>query len=99
MDFAQLSTITDAEILRGLVVEKLNEIAARDALITRAERSLAARDALIAIRDESIRNRDIQIEALTHEIARLRRLQFAAKSEAMDPEQRARARAPGMQTD
>lgn len=89
MDFAQLSTITDAAVLRGLVVEKLNEIATRDAFIAERDQALAARDALIARRDESIRNRDIQIEALTREIARLRRVQFDAKSERMDPEQRA----------
>ena len=89
MDFAHLSTITDADILRGLVVEKLNEIAARDVLLAVRDQYIAAHATVLAIRDESIRNRDIQIEALTHEIARLRRLQFAAKSEAMDPEQRA----------
>jgi transposase len=81
MDFAQLSTITDADVLRGLVVEKLNEIAVH-------ERALVERDTLIAKRDETIRNRDIQIGYLTHEIARLRRVQFAARSERMDPEQR-----------
>lgn len=103
MDFAQLSTITDANILRGLVVEKLNEItlhtqqlsaqaktlAQRDALIATNRAMLAEHDALIARRDESIRTRDIHIEALTREVARLRRVQFAAKSERMDPEQRA----------
>jgi transposase len=114
MDFAQLSAITDADILRGLVVEKLAEIARRDnehsqqiaehtTQISAQEKALAARDtriaerdaqiaksdALLAHRDESIRNRDIHIEALTREIARLRRVQFAAKSERMDPEQRA----------
>jgi len=127
MDFAQLSTITDATILRGMVVDKLNEIALqsqhisaqaktlaeRDAVIARSDAVIAERnalvlsnealaaqisehsaviaksDAVIARRDESIRTRDIHIEALTHEIARLRRMQFAAKSERMDPEQRA----------
>lgn len=109
MDFAQLSTITDADILRSLVVEKLAEIATRDAEIATRDADIAQRekhlaeriaqvatrdaliakhDALIAKRDESIRNRDIHIEALTIEIARLRRVQFAAKSERMDPEQR-----------
>lgn len=68
MDYAQLSTITDPDVLRELVVEKL---------------------AIIGARDESIRNRDIRIEALTQEIARLRRVQFSARSERMNPEQRA----------
>lgn len=82
MDFAQLSTITDADVLRNLVVEKLSEIALR-------EQALVERDKRIAERDETIRNRDIQIGALTHEIARLRRVQFDARSERMDPDQRA----------
>lgn len=43
----------------------------------------------LAVRDEAIRNRDIHIEALTFELARLRRVQFSARSERMDPEQRA----------
>lgn len=96
MDFATLSTITDAAVLRGLVVEKLAEIAQwehavaeRDQALIEHEQVLAARDSLIAKRDESIRTRDIHIDALTREIARLRRVQFAAKSERMDPEQRA----------
>lgn len=96
MDFAQLSTITDADVLRGLVVEKLNEIALCEQALIEREHILAARDALlasrnalIAKRDETIRNRDIQISFLTHEIARLRRVQFAARSERMDPDQRA----------
>jgi transposase len=120
MDFAQLSTITDATILRGMVVEKLSEIALqsqqlsahaktlaerdaviaeRDVLITSNEAliaqiseydaAIAKSEAVLARRDESIRTRDIHIEALTHEVARLRRMQFAAKSERMDPEQRA----------
>ncbi|MDQ3188819.1 MAG: IS66 family transposase, partial [Pseudomonadota bacterium] len=89
MEFAQLSTITDADILRSLVVEKLNEIALHTQQLSAQATILAERDALIARRDESIRTRDIHIEALTREIARLRRVQFAAKSERMDPEQRA----------
>ncbi|MGH8031371.1 MAG: IS66 family transposase [Luteimonas sp.] len=68
MDLAQLSTITDADVLRAMVVEKLGEIAARD-------RAIVYKDCKIAV--------------LTAEIARLRRVQFAARSERMDPEQRA----------
>ena len=73
MDAAQLSAIDDADVLRALLSESLNAV--------------AARDRLIAQRDETIRHRDIRIEALTYEVARLRRLQFAARSERMDPAQ------------
>jgi transposase len=75
MDVAQLMTITDPDVLRALVVEQLAVI--------------ADNDRVIALRNETIRNRDIHIDALTREIARLRRVQFAARSERMSPEQRA----------
>jgi transposase len=45
--------------------------------------------ATIAEREHTIRDRDLKIEKLTHELARLRRVQFAARSERMDPAQRA----------
>ena len=74
MDAAQLSTITDTEVLRALVVDRMAVI--------------ADCEARLAQRDRTIHQRDIHIEALTFEIARLRRLQFAARSERMDATQR-----------
>lgn len=74
MDAAHLATVTDVDALRALVLEKVAVI--------------AERDALIAKREQVIHQRDIQIEALTYEIARLRRVQFAARSERMDATQR-----------
>jgi transposase len=95
MDAAFLSTLTDADVLRGLLAEKLAELAARDAaiaerdaLISKRDEVIAERDALIVERDKTIRHRELRIEALTHEIARLRRMQFAARSERMSLEQR-----------
>jgi transposase len=85
MDAAQLSTIDDADTLRSMVLE-MAEKAERE--ITAREAAIAQRDALIAKRDETIRTRDIHIEALTFEIARLRRLQFSARTERMDAAQR-----------
>ena len=82
MDCARLFHIDDADVLRAMVLEQASTIMARDAAID-------AHAAALAARDETIRNRDIHIEALTFELARLRRLQFAARSERMDPEQRA----------
>jgi len=67
MDAAALNAITDVDILRALVTEKVAEIARRD---------------------RSIHFKDTKIAALTAEIARLRRVQFSAKSERMDPDQR-----------
>jgi len=45
--------------------------------------------AVVASRERTIRQRDLKIDQLTHELARLRRVQFAARSERMDPAQRA----------
>jgi transposase len=95
MDFAQLSAIDDVEALRALVLEKTAELAARDAVLAAREAEIKTLDSAISEwtsavgqRDEIIRNRDITIEALTFEIKRLRRVQFSARSERMDPEQR-----------
>ncbi|WP_297919794.1 IS66 family transposase [Metallibacterium sp.] len=82
MDSAQLATITDAEVLRGIVANALEQIAERD-------QSIAQFTTEIARRDHTIAWKSAEIERLTAEIARLRRVQFAARSEKMDPDQRA----------
>ncbi|CAM5377288.1 IS66 family transposase [Rhodanobacter lindaniclasticus] len=74
MDSAVLNDITDLDTLRSMVREQWATISRRD-------------DA-IAQRDHEIAFKDAKIDKLTHEIARLRRVQFAAKSERMDPAQR-----------
>lgn len=50
---------------------------------------IAERDAIIAGRDRDIIYKDAKIATLTHEITRLKRWMFAARSERMDPAQRA----------
>ena len=74
MDAAALNAITDVDALRALVLEQVECITQHAAVIAR--------------RDREIRERDVKIDKLTHELARLRRVQFAAKSERMDPAQR-----------
>jgi transposase len=81
MDAATLATITDVDVLRALVAEKVDTIRVQ-------QRRIDDHDALIAERDRSIHYKDTRIAALTAEIARLRRVQYAAKSERMDPDQR-----------
>jgi transposase len=61
-------------------------IATRDAA---HEAQLRAHVELLAERDRTIVYKSAKIDALTLEIARLKRVQFAARSERMDPEQRA----------
>lgn len=75
MNAAQLNAITDVDVLRAMVVDKLAEIGKRDALVAKRERELVYKNA--------------KIDQLTREIARLRRVQFAARTERLDPEQRA----------
>ncbi|HET7662237.1 MAG TPA: IS66 family transposase [Rhodanobacteraceae bacterium] len=75
MDPAELDAITDVDTLRALVRKQLKVI--------------AQRDEAIAQRDRTITFKETRIAKLTHELARLRRVQFAAKSERMDPAQRA----------
>ena len=67
MDAVQLATITDADVLRAMVLDQM---------------------AIVAKREQTIQQRDSHIEALTFEIARLRRVQYAARSERMDATQR-----------
>jgi transposase len=81
MDEAALNAITDIDVLRTLVREQIEVIAQHEA-------SLADQAAAIAQRDRTITYKDAKIAHLTQEIARLRRLQYAAKSERMDPAQR-----------
>ncbi len=81
MDACALEAITDIDTLRRMVREQRVGMAERDA-------SLAERDATIAAHTRTLRERDALIGKLTFELARLRRLQFAAQSERMDAVQR-----------
>jgi hypothetical protein len=82
MDFAQITSITDVTILRKIVVDQLSQIAAHDAKV-------AAYEAQATAQQRCIVYKSAKIAALTAEIMRLRRVQFAARSEKMDPERQA----------
>ena len=69
------STIDDVVVLRDLVLVQRQALIERDAVITGRDRDIVYKDAKIA--------------TLTHEIARLKRWMFDARSERMDPTQRA----------
>jgi transposase len=81
MDACALEAITDIDTLRQMVREQRVCVAERD---TR----LAERDATIAANRRTLCERDALIGKLTYELKRLRRMQFAAKSERMDAVQR-----------
>lgn len=88
-----LEAIDDPQALREAAGELLAQAAAererlageRDAALEQVRRQ----SQLIDARERTITHRDAQIAALTAEIARLRRVQFAARTERMDPAQRA----------
>lgn len=88
MDPAALDTINDVAVLRALAREQLLTIARQEATLAQRDAALDQRDAVIAARNRTIQARDLAIQKLTHELARLRRIQFAARSERMDPGQR-----------
>lgn len=71
----------DVQTLRAMVREQMATIASH-------ERELAEKVVTIAQRDRQLVERQAWIDKLTAEIARLRRVQFAARSEKMDPAQR-----------
>ncbi|MEC5196784.1 transposase [Xanthomonas campestris] len=81
MDLCSLDAIDDPQALRELACGLLAE---RDAALQVAQQQ--ARTA--QERERTITRRDAQVAALTTEIARLRRLQFSARTERMDPAQR-----------
>lgn len=81
MDRAALNAISDVQTLRAMVLEQQARMASHEQTIAHHEQAIAERDHAIAFKDA-------KISKLTHEIARLRRVQFAAKSERMDPAQR-----------
>lgn len=88
MHAAQLASITDIDTLRRIALQNLEALQTRDAEIARHQSEVAARDALIAERDRTIVYKTARIDALVAEMAKLRRMQFAARSEKMDPAQR-----------
>lgn len=96
MDHAALNDITDVQTLHSILAAQAKVIAdheqrmaQREQIIATYEQTLTQRAQLIARHERTITEREARIEVLTAEIARLRRLQFAARSEKMDPAQRA----------
>lgn len=96
MDLAALDAIDDPQALRSAARQLLaqaqvsagNELERVRAQVAEQARALAARDRIVQERDHAIALREARIAALTAEIARLRRVQFAARSERMNPDQR-----------
>ena len=84
MSAASLDTITDLDTLRSIARRHLEQLESERAAHHAA---IAARETLIAERDRTIVYKSAKIDALTLELARLKRLRFAARSERLGPEQ------------
>ena len=84
----QLATITDVQTLQGLVMEKLDAISVRERDLTESRRRLAEREEALVKTQRQLHARTVLVDKLTHEVMRLRRLQFSARSERMSAEQR-----------
>ena len=89
MQSASLDTITDPDTLRSIARRHVELLESERAAHQAAQAAIVAREALIAERDRTIVYKSAKIEALTLELARLKRLRFAARSERLGPEQRA----------
>ncbi len=89
MDHAQTHADMDVQTLRALVADQLQVIASQQRVIAERDQSIADHQQLIIRHERTITEREARISVLTAEIARLRRAQFAARSEKMDPAQRA----------
>jgi transposase len=73
---------------RNTVQALLDQLQQQAAETLRLNAALAARDAVLAKRDASLLHAEAKINALTFELAQLRRIRFGAKSEALNAEQR-----------
>lgn len=80
MQAASLDTITDLDTLRSIARRHLEMLESERAT---HQSEIVAREALIAERDRTIVYKSAKIEALTLELARLKRLQYAARSERL----------------
>jgi transposase len=96
------SAIAELDLLRQQIAAQLQRIAEQDSALAERERciesqiqtlaeraaTLAERDQRIASQQREIQQRDQRIDLLHAEIARLKRIQFGAKTEAMSALQR-----------
>ena len=87
IDATQLNQL-DAQQLREVVQSLMGKLGAQQTEITRRDTEIAQRDSQIALHINAIAFKQAIIDKLTHEMAVLKRLKFAAKSEAFNAEQR-----------
>jgi transposase len=91
----QTAALAELESLREQVAAQLQQLVELDRFIESHVQALAERTAALAERDQRLESqqrelkyRDLRIDQLSAEIARLKRLQFGAKTEALSALQR-----------
>jgi len=74
----------DADQLRALATKLMGELAERDVQISERDAALTARDTELARNLAELNRKQLKIDQLTHEMAILKRWQFAKRSEQLD---------------
>jgi len=87
IDTAQLNRLS-AQKLREVVHSLMGTLAEQQAQIDRQDAAIERHDAEVERRDREIAFKQATIDKITHEMAVLKRLKFAAKSEAFSAEQK-----------
>ncbi len=87
IDAAQLNQL-DAQQLREVVRSLMGDMASKEAAIAQHDAEIERRDAEIERRDREIAFKQAIIDKINHEMAVLKRLKFAARSEHFNAEQK-----------
>lgn len=87
IDAAQLNQL-DAQQLREVVRSLMSDMASKEAAIAQHGAEIERRDAEIERRDREIAFKQALIDKINHEMAVLKRLRFAARSEHFNAEQK-----------
>ncbi len=89
------AAVAELDLLRAQIAAQLQQIAERDRLIDSQGHALVERTAALSERDQRIASQqrqiqtlDLTVQHLNHEVARLKRIQFGAKTEALSALQR-----------
>jgi hypothetical protein len=86
-----MNLLTELDQLTLNSADKSQLMAWVQTLVTQSHETavqLQTKDAQLQAKDAEIKRKDVKIDALTFELARLRRIEFGAKNEALSPLQR-----------
>src|SRR5687768_5539581 len=78
----------DAQQLRTLAAELIEQLAGKDGQLRRRDELIIRNQQVIEHAAQELKLRDLRIDQLVHEMAVLKRWKFAARSEQLNSEQR-----------